>query len=85
MRQPRGPWATPARNCRAAWPADAPDRAAERRRLGVTKAREQRGLITPAQAEQQRATFCALNAPQARPDAQKIIDHRQENQTLMDH
>ena len=73
-------------------PANEPDREAKRRRLGLTKAREQRGLITPAQAEQQRAKFRALNVPKDRPDwkacpeAQKIIDHRhrQENQAIMD-
>ncbi len=73
-------------------PADDPDREQLRRRLSLTKAREAHGLITPAQAEQQRATFRAARVPNARPDwlpspeAQEQIDHRhrQEDRAIME-
>ena len=73
-------------------PTDAPDREQLRRRLSLTKAREARGLITPTQAEQQRASFRAARVPhdrpdwKARPDAQQFIDqrHRRENQAILD-
>jgi len=73
-------------------PADAPDRDQLRRRLSFTKAREERGLITPEQAEQQRATFRAARVPNNRsdwkpsPEAQERIDqrHRQEEKALME-
>ena len=73
-------------------PADAPDREQLRRRLSLTKAREARGLITPIQAEQQRASFRAARVPNDRPDwkagpeAQERINrrHRQENRALLE-
>jgi hypothetical protein len=71
-------------------PADAPDRDRIRRRLSLVKAREARGLITSAQAEQQRTTFRNARAPNTRadwkatPEAQKRIDecHRQEEYAI---
>ena len=72
--------------------ADAPDREQLRRRLSLTKAREVRGLITPTQAEQQRASFRAARVPHDRPDwkagpeAQERINrrHRQETRALLE-
>ncbi len=63
-------------------PTDHPDREQLRRRLSLTKAKEAHGLITPEQAEQQRAAFRAARVPKERPDwqpspeAQARIDKR---------
>lgn len=51
-------------------PADHPDRDQFRRRLSLTKAKEAHGLLTPEQAEQQRAAFRAARVPKDRPDWQ---------------
>jgi citrate lyase beta subunit len=63
-------------------PTDAPNHDQLRRRLSLVKAREAHGLITPAQAEQQRATFRKARVPKSRadwkasPEAQQRIDER---------
>ena len=48
-------------------PADAPDRDRRRHQLSLAKAKEAHGLITPEQAEQQRATFRAAPSPSCAP------------------
>lgn len=73
-------------------PADHPHAETLRRKLSLTNARARRGLITPAQAQQQRAETRAATQRQdrpdwqARPEAQQQIDkrHRQENRQLME-
>ena len=73
-------------------PANDPEREQLRRRLSLTKAREAHGLITPAQAEQQRATFRAPRVPnpppvwKPSPEAQEQIDHRhrQEDRAILE-
>lgn len=51
-------------------PADAPDHNRRRHQLSLTKAKEAHGLITPEQAEQQRATFRAARVAKPRSDWQ---------------
>ena len=73
-------------------PDDHPNAAALRQKLSITNAKARRGLITPEQAQQQRAEARAATQRKARPDwkatpeAQRLIDqrHAAENRQLMD-
>ena len=73
-------------------PADHPNAESLRQKLTITNARARRGLITPREAELQRAEArkATERKPrkswQASPEAQRLIDrrHRQENRALME-
>ena len=72
-------------------PADQPNAESLRRKLTITNQKARRGLITPAQATQQRAEARQATQRQdrpdwkARPEAQEQMDkrHRAENYQLM--
>lgn len=73
-------------------PADHPNAEGLRQKLTITNQKARRGLITPAQAEQQRADVRRALERKPRPDwkpgpeAQRIIDqrHRAEDRAIME-
>ncbi len=73
-------------------PDDHPNAEGLRQKLSITNAKARRGLITPAQAEQQRAEARKATQRKDRPDwkpgpeAQRQMDkrHQQENRKIMD-
>jgi cytochrome c-type biogenesis protein CcmH/NrfG len=72
-------------------PADHPNAAGLRRKLTITNQKARRGLITPEEAERQRAETRKATERKPRkdwkpsPEAQKRMDkrHREENNRLM--